>query len=977
MSDINVQTFSGKVNISNNLKVGQGHLFVDTLNNQVGLNTNTPLANLHVNGNTFVNTDLRVGSKVLVNSGAADSNVIVVTGGNIKAEFLHGDGSNIANISADNIDGTLSQWTGEVGSSIYYTSNVGIGTTNPLHTLDVHGDANVGVLTATFLHGDGSNIANIVSSQWEGSPGDPIYYDGNVGIATTTAPTRTLEVGSNLYVEDTGSNVLVVDGNVAATSITIGDATIVASQGLDHVTNENNTTTQVVQFNNPTTGFVTASNAVIGGTLSLQNFELSQSYGLENVTNVNNTTEDTIISSNATTGFQSSANVSVGRDALVTGNVTVGKDLTVSEEAAFSSNVTIAKDLEVSGNVTNLDVLSNVNLLSVSNVVSIRKDSNVVTEFSRSKKLIKYPREAIPGNNSAVGSGYTFSASDGDYTIKVSSEYDHRFYASNAFDNNLSTYAWLSADSVAGFRYTSGNPITSDSLASSTFAKFGEYGEWIELKLPTSIYLGYVLVYPKDNRVNYLNTSAIVWGSNTGNDGDWKRLSTFTSFGNYTESNPAKIVIDSLISYNYYAYQITGINSTTTSQFSVVSELELFGVPEYDPDAAGVDVKVTSYPNVPNTDWLEVYYDAKDLTGVPSTVLDLSGNSRNGTLNGGVSVSDGAFVFNGTSDIRSTVSTFTGDQPHTMSVWVNISTSHTLSDGYICVLAPSTGENLNQVSTIRYQNDGFNLQSWGNDIQMYNIGVEKGRWYHLVAVYDGGGVTTSSKRLYINTVQNTRISGDTTTGDEIDFANTTLSLGSRVDGTGSHLTGSIANFRLFNRALTTDEVWQLYAYQKEYFGHGDLSMTLKAGRLGIGTSEPRAALDVRGAINLAGKIESPFFKVFHIFNKQSAVSTGWSTNYSGTVYAGSTVVVICNASGFVSSGGYATWTLQYSTDGSTYTTLDTFKQYYNTTSDHEEQSRTFVWTPTTDVNFTNWKMTFNGSTDEGDNLDLVLIALPV
>ena len=757
MSDINVQTFSGKVNVANNLKVGSSHFFVDTQNNNVGIGTSDPTHTLDVQGT---------------------ANVGVLTA-------------------------TLA----------------GIGTENPTHTLDVEGTANVGVLTAT-----------------------------SAGIGTTTAPTRTLEVGSNLYVEDTGSNVLVVDGNVAATSITIGDATIVASQGLDHVTNENNTTTQVVQFNNPTTGFVTASNAVIGGTLSLQNFALSQSYGLENVTDVNNTTGDTIISSNATTGFQSTANVSVGRDALVTGNVTVGKDLTVSEEATFSSNVTIAKDLEVSGNVTNLDVLSNVNLLSVSNVVSIRKDSNVVTEFPRSKKLIKYPREAIPGNNSAVGSGYTFSAPDGDYTIKVSSEYDHRFYASNAFDNNLSTYAWLSADSTAGYRYTSGNPITSDSLASSTFAKFGEYGEWIELKLPTSIYLGYVLVYPKDSRVDWKNTSAIVWGSNTGNDGDWQRLSTFTSFGDYSESNPAKIVIDSTVSYNYYAYQITGINSTTTSQYSVVSELEYYGVPEYDPEADGVDVKVTSYPNVPNTDWLEVYYDAKDLTGVPSTVLDLSGNSRNGTLNGGVSVSDGAFVFNGTSDIRSTVSTFTGDQPHTMSVWVNISTSHTLSDGYICVLAPSTGENLNQVSTIRYQNDGFNLQSWGNDIQMYNIGVEKGRWYHLVAVYDGGGVTTSSKRLYINTVQNTRISGDTTTGDEIDFANTTLSLGSRVDGTGSHLTGSIANFRLFNRALTSDEVWQLYAYQKEYFGHGDLSMTLKAGRLGIGTSEPRATLDVRGDI---------------------------------------------------------------------------------------------------------------------------------
>jgi len=61
--------------------------------------------------------------------------------------------------------------------------------------------------------------------------------------------------------------------------------------------------------------------------------------------------------------------------------------------------------------------------------------------------------------------------------------------------------------------------------------------------------------------------------------------------------------------------------------------------------------------------------------------------------------------------------------------------------------------------------------------------------------------------------------------------------------------GDIANFRLFNRPLTQDEIYQLYAYQKEYFGHGDLSMTLKAGRLGIGTSEPRADLDVRGDIH--------------------------------------------------------------------------------------------------------------------------------
>jgi hypothetical protein len=137
---------------------------------------------------------------------------------------------------------------------------------------------------------------------------------------------------------------------------------------------------------------------------------------------------------------------------------------------------------------------------------------------------------------------------------------------------------------------------------------------------------------------------------------------------------------------------------------------------------------------------------------------------------------------------------------------------------------------------------------------MYNLGIQKEIWYHLIAVYDGGGVTTSSKRLYINGVQELRISASTTSGNPINFTNTTLSLGSRVDGTGSHLKGSISNFRLFDRALTSDEIWQLYAYQKEYFNVSPDVVTFKGGRLGIGTSEPGAVLDVRGEAKFDGPI---------------------------------------------------------------------------------------------------------------------------
>ena len=127
------------------------------------------------------------------------------------------------------------------------TSNVGIGTTNPGFALDVHGTANVGVLHSTFLYGDGSNIENIVSSQWEGSPGDPIYYASNIGISNTAPVTKTLQVGSNLYVEDAGSDVLYVTGNVTATRF-IGDGSLLTgiAASLDDIVDQGNVVSNTI-----------------------------------------------------------------------------------------------------------------------------------------------------------------------------------------------------------------------------------------------------------------------------------------------------------------------------------------------------------------------------------------------------------------------------------------------------------------------------------------------------------------------------------------------------------------------------------------------------------------------------------------------------------------------------------------------------------------------------------------------------------
>ena len=175
--DINVQTFSGKVNISNNLKVGSGHLFVDTLNNQVGLNTNDPQANLHVNGNTYVHTNFRVGSGIIMNE----------TSGRITAGSFVGDGSALQGINSDS-----GSWVNGVSSNVHLATigdSVGIGVVDPQYKLDVDGDINI--TSGSTLRVGGTPA---VFSNWTVNGSDIYRSSGNVGIGTTI-PEAQLHIG--------------------------------------------------------------------------------------------------------------------------------------------------------------------------------------------------------------------------------------------------------------------------------------------------------------------------------------------------------------------------------------------------------------------------------------------------------------------------------------------------------------------------------------------------------------------------------------------------------------------------------------------------------------------------------------------------------------------------------------------------------------------------------------------------------------
>ena len=534
---------------------------------------------------------------------------------------------------------------------------------------------------------------------------------------------------------------------------------------------------------------------------------------LEETANVGNSMSNTIQFTNTHTAFTTTGNVEVGGELTVSGNVEVGGELTVS------------------GNVSDLNVVSNVNMLHTANTASIKLNSNVVTEFPRSKKLIKYPRVAMTQNDESGTSGYV--AEQTNY-----SGYPTDGYAYRLFDNTSGAYQ-------SGSVYSGGNPTAS---APTTTASDGSthQGVAITLDLVTKIRLDHVVF---TSHANYGRTpvDGTFLGSN--NSSTWDVIHTFSGLS--TSSNNQKHTINitnssQKLAYRYIRFVITKIH--TSSVFNgggllEFRELEYYGVPEYDPDAHGTDVVVKSVPNVPNTDWLEVYYDAKNYSG-SGDVQDETANNRDGTLYGdtGLDSADGIhkFDFDGNGDyIKTTLTGFTGTTV-TFSAWVFMDSVDTTRAQTIMGLGNWGGTG--SASWIAVGTSGvletgtIGIISCQSPVQANTL---TGRWLHITGIVSSGDFRFYQDGQLIKSL--TAHTGTINYG-----TNPVLYIATRADSSGNpeatrYFDCKIANARLFNRALTSDEIYQLYAYQKEYFGHGDLSMTLKAGNLHIngfvGTSQ--------------------------------------------------------------------------------------------------------------------------------------------
>jgi hypothetical protein len=141
----------------------------------------------------------------------------------------YGSSSNVSQVTIDqygrvtsaaNVAVVSSQWTGLPGSSIYYIPGVSVGSSaSATANLQVTGNVYVSNsvtttnLYATNYYGDGGLLSNVISSQWSGTKGSPIYYIPGVSVGSSASATANLQVTGNVYVSNS-----VTTTNVYATN---------------------------------------------------------------------------------------------------------------------------------------------------------------------------------------------------------------------------------------------------------------------------------------------------------------------------------------------------------------------------------------------------------------------------------------------------------------------------------------------------------------------------------------------------------------------------------------------------------------------------------------------------------------------------------------------------------------------------------------------------------------------------------------
>jgi hypothetical protein len=389
------------------------------------------------------------------------------------------------------------------------------------------------------------------------------------------------------------------------------------------------------------------------------------------------------------------------------------------------------------------------------------------------------------------------------------------------------------------------------------------FADWVQLELPHKILL-------KQNSIknhNILSRSAAKGYIVASNDGlTFDVLNTITDFG-YTTTYQDKVFETTTNTY-YRIFRILFTHKVGGDANGAMNmgEWRLFGTPAPSSLEDGhltlgkalTLPRVSGHPagaETPRAESLVVHYDTTvDSVVSGSMVVDISGEGNNGTLYGNTSYSSStrSFDFDGLGAdyvLKSSPSGLpTGDAIYSMSAWIN--TDSSIGSAGIIISFGSSWTINNIASMYIRTGNQLGASTGGNFVYTTNAVLSYNTWHHVaITKKSTGAISTAMFDLYVDgtLITATTVSG---TGTQNLGTITGVSVGMSFDGSSNEFHGKISKPKLWNVALTAEEVGQEYA-----LGRTGKSLNLTDTAFCLGGTVPRAQLDVRGSALVAGNLE--------------------------------------------------------------------------------------------------------------------------
>jgi len=477
-------------------------------------------------------------------------------------------------------------------------------------------------------------------------------------------------------------------------------------------------------------------------------------------------------------------------------------------------------------------------------------------EVAGADGLQEYPPKAMTGYETYMeGHGVFRASASSEYIATGALRYTYGAYDPSVDFTGATGHVWMTEFDAFNPNAVGGDTFTDSGGGTHT-------GHWNKLELPYKLKPSYL--YYKNTGTYTTERCASDWVILASNDDNtWDLVHTSTTVLNTTLTIP----INSTKAYKYLQFLCKTINGGTSLY---VQQIAYFGTPAPSSleDGHLTLGKALTAPRLsghgagaetPRADRLVVHYDTTvDSVVSGSTVVDISGNGLNGTLKNGASYSSSerALTFDAATNqyITATTTNQTGAFVHTVSMWMKFS-ELTDNQHFLLSFGSTTADGFTAIGMYYSSNNGIRVSS-GVDYRT-KFHPTPGEWVHVTYTYSGGTLNQAASdvnvKFYVNGVrwpfQSYYQSGSVTPAALNLPGTNTLQINGRNGVNNIFVDMSVANFKLYNVALTAEEVAQEYA-----LGRTGKSLNVTDTAVCLGGTVPRAQLDVRGSAVFGGNV---------------------------------------------------------------------------------------------------------------------------